>query len=93
MHDPYALSPDRDAEPDLGPQRDALLPTHHPELGWIGPFAMAPFNTRVVRRSNALTGWRYGRSFGYREVVAAGPTPVGALVATDIRANRRPGLF
>jgi short subunit dehydrogenase-like uncharacterized protein len=87
MLDPYALSPDREAEPDLGPQRDALLPGHDRELGWTGPFAMAPFNTRVVRRSNALTGWAYGRSFRYREVIAAGPTPVGPLVATAVTAG------
>jgi short subunit dehydrogenase-like uncharacterized protein len=29
---------------------------------------MAGLNTRVVRRSNALQGWAYGRRFRYREV-------------------------
>jgi len=33
---------------------------------WIGPFAMAEINNRVVRRSNALLG--YGSEFRYTEV-------------------------
>jgi short subunit dehydrogenase-like uncharacterized protein len=73
MGDPYALSPDRDAEPDLGEERDLAGVEHDPELGgWLGPFIMARINTRVVRRSNALQGWAYGRRFKYREVWSFG---------------------
>jgi short subunit dehydrogenase-like uncharacterized protein len=39
----------------------------------VGPFVMAPFNTRIVRRSNALRDHAYGRRFRYREVNAYGP--------------------
>lgn len=71
--DPYALSPDRDQEPVLPDERDAVPPfAAEPLGGWVGPFVMAPFNTRVVRRSNALLGWSYGRSFRYREVMGFG---------------------
>ena len=43
------------------------------ELGqWIAPFVMATFNTRIVRRSNALQDWAYGRGFRYREVTGLG---------------------
>src|SRR6201996_765713 len=53
--DPYALSPDRAAEPDLGRQRDLTRVQRDTALGiWTGPFLMASINTRVVRRSNAL---------------------------------------
>ena len=73
LGDPYALSPDRDAEPDLGKESDMMGVEHDPELGgWLGPFIMARINTRVVRRSNALQGWAYGRRFKYREVWAFG---------------------
>jgi short subunit dehydrogenase-like uncharacterized protein len=73
MGDPYALSPDRDAEPDLGDQRDLRGAEHSEELGlWFGPFVMASINTRVVRRSNALQSWAYGRRFRYREVMSFG---------------------
>jgi short subunit dehydrogenase-like uncharacterized protein len=70
--DPYALSPDRAAEPDLGPERDLNGVERHPELGWLGPFVMASINTRVVRRSNALQDWAYGRRFRYREAMGGG---------------------
>lgn len=71
--DPYALSPDRDAEPDLGDERDSHHVFHSDDLGgWLGPFVMASFNTRIVRRSNALQEWAYGRQFRYREVSAYG---------------------
>ncbi len=29
---------------------------------WTAPFVMGPFNTRIVRRSNALLGHFYGES-------------------------------
>ena len=69
MFDPYALSPDRAEEPDLGDERDLAGVVHDDDLGmWLAPFMMAGINTRAVRRSNALQGWAYGRRFRYREV-------------------------
>ena len=32
---------------------------------WIGPFVMAAINTKIVRRSNALSGYLYGKDFMY----------------------------
>lgn len=84
--DPYALSPERGAEPALGDERDLSWARYDPGLGqWTGPFLMARFNTRVVRRSNALLGWAYGRQFRYREVTGFGTgstAPVRALAVT-----------
>lgn len=48
---------------------------------WVAPFFMASFNTRVVRRSNALLDWGYGREFRYDEVMDTGTGPVGAVKA------------
>ena len=80
--DPYALSPDRAAEPDLGDQRDLDWVKYDHDLRmWTGPFAMAGINTRVVRRSNALQGWAYGRRFRYREVTGFGAGPAAPLLA------------
>jgi short subunit dehydrogenase-like uncharacterized protein len=83
--DPYALSPDRAGEPDLGDERDLDWVRYDADLGsWIGPFIMADFNTRVVRRSNALQGWAYGRRFRYREVIGFGAGPVAAARAAAV---------
>ena len=35
---------------------------------WTCPFIMSGINTRVVRRSNALMGYLYGKDFKYSEV-------------------------
>jgi short subunit dehydrogenase-like uncharacterized protein len=71
--DPYALSPDRAGEPDGRGERDLRGVARDEGLGqWIGPFVMAGYNTRIVRRSNALQDWAYGRGFRYREVAGLG---------------------
>jgi short subunit dehydrogenase-like uncharacterized protein len=85
--DPYALSPDRGAEPDLGSQRDLQWASYDRDLGfWVGPFLMAGLNSRVVRRSNALTGWAYGRRFRYREVTGFGAGPAAPVLAVAVAA-------
>jgi short subunit dehydrogenase-like uncharacterized protein len=48
--------------------KDVRAVSHDPEHGWIGPFVMATYNTRIVRRSAELLG--YGPRFAYREVSA-----------------------
>src|SRR5260370_12209927 len=45
---------------------------------------MAGLNTRVVRRSNALQGWTYGRRFRYREITGFGPSPVARVPAAAL---------
>jgi short subunit dehydrogenase-like uncharacterized protein len=42
---------------------------------------MASANTRIVRRSNALQDWAYGRSLRYGEVMGTGRGPAGAVIA------------
>lgn len=86
MLDPYTLSTDRSAEPDLGEQSDAPLRRGAqiaPELAgtWTGAFIMAAENSRIVRRSNALQDWSYGRTFRYAEQMSAGPSVVAPLKA------------
>jgi len=86
--DPYGLSPERDKEPDLERETDLRRPFLDPGLGgWVAPFVMAGFNTRVVRRSNALQDWAYGRRFRYQEVMRTGPGPVGLAKAAGITAG------
>jgi short subunit dehydrogenase-like uncharacterized protein len=86
--DPYALSPDRGAEPELGDERDLRTVKRDPELGaWLAPFVMAGINTRVVRRSNALQDWAYGRRFRYREAMAFRSGPAAPAMAAGMAAG------
>jgi short subunit dehydrogenase-like uncharacterized protein len=83
--DPYALSPDRPAEPRLGRERDLDRVSYERELGiWAAPFVMASLNTRVVRRSNALQDWAYGRRFRYREITGCGTGPAAPVKAVAV---------
>jgi short subunit dehydrogenase-like uncharacterized protein len=90
MNDPYTLTPDRGAEPELGAQPDVRWRRGGeiaPELNgyWVGAFVMAAANTRIVRRSNALMGYAYGRRFEYAEQMSLGKSivaPVAAAMAT-----------
>ena len=85
MVDPYALSPERGDEPDLGPERDPMSVVHDPALGgYLAPFVMGTINTRVVRRSNALQGHAYGRRLRYRELMLTGGLPLGPVKAAAI---------
>ncbi len=84
LADPYLFSPARGAEPDLGPQSDAFLTERLDDGSWVAPFVMSSFNSKVVRRSNALQGHRYGRELRYREVVRTGTSPLGAVTAAGV---------
>jgi short subunit dehydrogenase-like uncharacterized protein len=84
--DPYSLSPDRGAEPEL--PADSDTPVVGREDGrWVGPFVMASFNTRIVLRSNALQDWAYGRQFRYREAMSFGRSPFGPVLAAGTGAG------
>jgi short subunit dehydrogenase-like uncharacterized protein len=90
--DPYTLSPDRGAEPELGRQPDLPLRRGRdiaPELAdlWMAGFLMAPYNTRIVRRSNALLDWAYGRQFRYSENMSVGSSalaPAASAVVSGV---------
>ncbi len=86
MLDPYTLTTDRGAEPDLGHQSDTPWRRGRdiaPELAgtWTGAFVMAVANTRIVRRSNALLDWGYGRQFRYAENMSLGSSPIAPVAS------------
>lgn len=87
--DPYTLTTDRGAEPELGAQPDFLRRPGRdlaPELAgfWTGGFVQAPFNTRIVRRSNALQEWAYGRRFRYSETMSLGKSMAAPILAAAV---------
>ena len=49
--------------------------------GFVAPFVMAAINTRIVHRSNALSGHSYTRDFRYDEAVSTGRGLKGRLAA------------
>lgn len=94
INDPYSLTPDHAAEPQLGAQPDMRWRRGReiaPELDgyWVGPFAMAPVNTRIVRRSNALLDYAYGRRLEYGEQLSMGRSVAAPLVSALFTAGNR----
>lgn len=84
---PHSLSPDRTVEPAPDQPRDAAPPSRTADGRWVAPFVMASYNTRIVRRSNALLDWAYGRDLRYGEVMGVGRGPVGAVTAAGVTAG------
>jgi short subunit dehydrogenase-like uncharacterized protein len=84
--DPYALNPDGEREgPD---KRDQTGVVHDDQAGtWTAPFVMAGINTKIVRRSNALSGYAYGKDFRYSEAVMTGRGPAGWAKAAAMTAG------
>ncbi|MDO5501932.1 MAG: saccharopine dehydrogenase NADP-binding domain-containing protein [Actinomycetia bacterium] len=91
---PNALGPIATVTP-LGPAVEGVVrkglkavSVRQDEAGrWTAPFVMAEFNTRIVRRSNALLGWEYGRGFRYREVTDLGRGPQAPFVGAGMSAG------
>ncbi len=83
MRDPYALNPEgmRSGPDDLG-QTGVLFDRATGQ--WTAPFVMEQANARIVRRTNALLGWRYGRDFRYSETMATGSGVAGWSKASAI---------
>jgi len=54
---------------------------------WMAPFVMAVINTKVVHRSNELSGFSYGRDFVYDEAMLTKAGLVGRASAIGIAAG------
>ena len=67
--DPYALCPQGERQGPDGPDR--MMPLQvawDADLqAWTKPYFMGPMNSKVVRRSNAIMDYPYGRDFSYEE--------------------------
>lgn len=91
MNEPYSINPkDRRSGPDA-PER--MGASHDPDFGeWIAPFVMAGVDTKVVRRTNALLDFAYGKGFRYDEGVLMGSGPAGAVKATAMSLGTVAGI-
>lgn len=85
MVDPYSLNPEGERS---GPDsRDQSGIEYHDESGvWTAPFVMATVNMRVVRRTNALLHYPYGRNFEYSEATMTGGGPGGWIKSAGTTA-------
>jgi len=89
MADPFLLNPaDERPAPDtaeIARHRDVTSPHYDADLqAWLGPFVMAPVNTRVVRRSAALLA--YDPAFTYQEYLRFGRSARASVKATLVSA-------
>lgn len=90
LGNPYSLAPPGEREGiDPGEQR---FPRKDPlRSSWTAPSPMAPVNERVVRRSNALLDYPWGRDFRCTEVIPTGKGLGGAATAGLVTGGL--GLF
>ncbi|MCB9642218.1 MAG: saccharopine dehydrogenase NADP-binding domain-containing protein [Myxococcales bacterium] len=69
LGNPYGLNPkDATSGPDGSDQMSVRWDADLKR--WTAPFIMASINTRIVRRSNALLDFKYGKDFRYSEVMS-----------------------
>lgn len=70
LANPYALCPPGGAAKTR--QASNSRPCYDPDFEtWLAPFVMAPVNTKIVHRSNALSRDSYGAGFRYDEAMLA----------------------
>lgn len=86
MQEPYSLNPkDQQTGPD---EAEPTAPGYDREFEqWTAPFVMAGINTKVVRRSNALLDFSYGKRFRYDEAMLMGAGPLGFAKASAVAAG------
>ena len=78
LTNPYGLNPV--GEQKGNDKRDLSSVVYDSEIkSWIAPFLMAGINTRIVRRSNALSKYKYGKGFKYDESIMTGQGIKGRL--------------
>ncbi len=76
MADPYSLNPEGQRKGPDG--RDQTSVKYNDALGgWTAPFVMGVVNMRIVRRTNALLGYKYGENFSYNEATFVGSGVTG----------------
>ena len=86
MNDPYALNPKGERAGPDGPER--TRPAWDDDFRqWTAPFVMAGINTKVVRRTNALLRYAYGKDFRYDEAILTGAGPLGFAKAAATSAG------
>ena len=71
LNNPYGLNP-KDKMEGLDKKDLRKIIFDKESNSWIYPFIMAGINTKIVRRSNALSNFQYGKDFKYEEAMMSG---------------------
>ena len=83
LENPYSLNPEGEQKGLDGLDDNRAI--FDEDFGqWTSPFVMASVNARVVRRSNALAAYPYGRNFRYDERQLTGEDKRGQKKAKNI---------
>jgi short subunit dehydrogenase-like uncharacterized protein len=91
MAEPYSLNPRQERQGPDGPE--PTLPAYDADFGeWTAPFVMGAIDTKVVRRTNALLDYAYGRDFRYDEAMLMGAGPAGFAKATGLSLGTGVGM-
>jgi short subunit dehydrogenase-like uncharacterized protein len=90
VRNPYSLAPPGERS-GVDPGEQRLPRIDRLRSVWTAPSPMAPVNERVIRRSNALLGYPWGREFQCTEVVPTGRGLSGAASSTLVAGGL--GLF
>jgi len=90
LRNPYSLAP-RGERSGVDPGEQRRPRTDPLRGGWTAPSPMAPANERVIRRSNALLDYPWGREFQCTEVLPTGGGLTGAAGAALVTGGL--GLF
>jgi len=86
LANPYSICPEAHA-PGVR-QPNVMSATYDTDFdSWVAPFVMSAINTRIVQRSNALSGQAYGADFRYDEAVMMGRGMKGWLAAAGMTAG------
>lgn len=76
ISNPYSLNPRDKMSGPPSPELDKVVYDDDFDQ-WIMPFPFGGINTRIVRRSHALTNFQYGKDFVYEESQLAGKGVLG----------------
>ncbi len=68
LKSPFSLNPRNSIENDTRQPNLKSVKWNDDIQRWVCPFIMSGFNSRIVRRTNAITDHRYGIDFRYSEV-------------------------
>ncbi len=98
LAEPFLLNPPIAGARSVVGQQDPVTPVYDADFkAWLGPFFMGPINTRVVRRSAALSTMAsgagrgkakvYANDFTYQEYMRFGAGPLAGMAATAFCAG------